>query len=640
MPVAHAFIDFETRSAINVKDTGPDRYAEHWSTVVLCMAWAIDDGPVEIWTPADDLPSFVVCPEGVAIHAHNAAFERAIWTRCLGWPDVPLERWYCTAARCAALSLPRSLDHASQALGLSERKDNAGHRVMMQLTKPRRPSKTNPSPWFDDVERFESLYRYCVQDVVTERAIHQTTPGLVGRERAAWLLDQRINDRGIAIDVNACRDIVDQLAEYRQRTEDELRAITGGVGSRQVTKLLGWLQTRGVNVGDLRKESVEAALKRDDLPADARRALEIRADLGRSAVAKYESMIAGVNNDGRARGIHLYYGASTGRWAGRRIQTQNIPRDSILPKSCPNPDAWLADAIAKLRRGRSPDPTRDATALIRSMIIAEPGKRLVVVDFSQIEARVLAWLAGEHHLIEDFEAGRDVYVTQAAKIFGVSESMVDGEKRQIGKAAVLGLGYGMGASRFFDWCELLGISIDVGFAQDVVDKYRETNPAIRRLWWRLGDMMAAVVQHGTPKRLDRLGFTFDDDWFRIWLPSGRPICYYKPQADPVPGRGNPDLSYMSTDSYTRQWTRQRTYGAKLAENVVQAVARDFLASAMQRLEDEGYPVVMHVHDEAVVEVDRRRAVLNDVLRIITTVPRWGNGCPIAADGFVGKRYRK
>jgi DNA polymerase len=649
------FLDFETRSRRDLKACGANVYAADRSTVLLCMAWAIGDDVVDLWVPGEPFPLtlYNALADGMKLHAHNAAFERTIWdTHCvgrLGWPALPLNRWHCTAAQAAAMGLPRKLDDAAMALGLPTRKDVTGHTLMMKYTKPRKPTMSNPSHWHDDPRELDQIYAYCVQDVVVEREIFRRLPPLCEREQLTYWLDQAINDRGIPIDLDTCLLVVQQLKAYASRLNQELAELTGGkvITATQNAKLVEWLAEQGVNIDNVQAGTVDALLERSDLLGPVRRALEIRRQISRSSTGKYTAMLHRASGDGRARGVHLYYGAGTGRWAGRGIQTQNLPR-GIFGEKTAEQDAELAIDIVR-RCGIETlglifgDVTATLGSLLRPMIRAEDGRLLIGCDFAAIECRVLAWLAGEAELLQDFRAGRDPYKSLASRIYHVPVEDVTKAQRQMGKQAILGLGYQMGAATFMDTCTKYGIEIDEEFAKSVVELYRDTYSHIKSYWSRVESAAVRAVTDGRARVDSLVGFEMRGEWLACLLPAGRSIHYYRPTVEQVStpwGARKGQLSYWHTDSKTTQWMKRTSYGGLLVENIVQAVSRDLLVDAMFRAERAGYPVILHVHDEIVVEVDTGRADVGVIEELMSKPPNWAAGCPIAAEGFAGKRYRK
>ena len=701
-------IDFETRSRVDLGDCGAGVYARDPSTEILCLAYW-DGNPkndMGFWVPGDDPPKALLfaIQMGELIEAHNAGFERQIWRwichERFGWPEVPFDQWRCTLAACSALGLPRSLADAAAALGLPIKKDAEGRKVMLRLCKPL------ASGHFDnDRHRLLKLYEYCKQDVRAEVALSKAIPGLEKQELKLWQLDQRINLRGIPVDVHGVRDALTVLSEHYAQSERKLAKLTGGAVKtpKQVAAMRQWIFDRTARViPDLTAETVREWMTKE-LPEDVTEVLQIRQDTALASTAKLKSILARCEKDGRVRGNLVYHGAATGRWAGAGIQIQNFPRGTLTPKEI--------ELVHRLIAGRDPEvfgplfgsPMAALSSSLRSFIRAEKGKKLLACDFAAIEARVLAWLAGEQELLDTFAGGGDVYKAMAAKIYSVDAADVTKVQRHVGKTAILGLGYGMGAQAFRDACAIMAkVALDMKMAKLVVKTYRQANPNIKNFWSNLNTACVSAIRSGEPHRVGHLEVTSSKDWLRIQLPSGRKLHYRTPrlvqvlapwsdgytgiiygkaedrtrfedmgielgehkgthfEACTVPTRVAASASgllrmelermdpiyidqieYMAVDSTTRKWSPTRTYGGKLVENVTQAVARDFLAEAMLRVESKRYDIIATIHDEILSEVpDESAWHLMEFESLMRAVPTWGQGCPIAVEGFVAERYRK
>lgn len=714
-------IDFETRSEIDIRTCGSSVYARDDSTSILCLAWSLEGQGQEeepnLWTPdqkpPQDLINYVLLDPG-PVEAHNVGFERQIWHwichKRLGWPDIPFDRWRCSMAACSRLALPRSLEAAGEALGLGVTKDKEGHRIMLRLCKPKNPSKKDPGKWDNDPVKFERLYKYCKQDVQSEIAISRAIPQLEGRELEVWKLDQRINLRGLSIDLRAIHLAIDVIQCTLDGYCKELSHLTVGkvTSPTQVAKLAQYLrEVCGFKMPSLSAEVVENVLAREDIPERVRPLLEIRQKASKSSTAKLNAMLERCDSDGRVRGCVVYHGAHTGRWSGAGIQIQNFPRGSLAPYEIdlthqilqeypPEQAAPILDLLLA-------NPMDCISSSLRSMIQAPEGRRLLVCDFASIEARTLAWLAGEKELLQAFVDGADVYVSMASKIYEVPEAEVTKGQRFVGKTAILGLGYGMGHKAFQAACKAMaGVDIERKFSKQVIKTYRKSNPRIRSLW---SDLSTAAIRAVETKQLHRAGklkLTCDDSWLQIELPSGRKLHYWSPEVilavapwskghvgdihgpeslegylesldielgerrqkgwincDLPAGAANAlskqgvkhdlekkeikmikQLRYRGVDSITRKWKALRTYGGKLVENVTQATARDFLVEAMFRVEEKGYPIVATVHDEIISERKIGEGSLQEFESLMSATPPWGRGCPLAVEGFEAKRYRK
>jgi DNA polymerase len=659
--------DFETRSKVDLKKTGQSVYSRDPSTEVMCLCWSFDDDYPLLWTPEYDEgieELFEAIKAGdYKLVAHNASFEIAIWNNIcvprLGWPAVPANKWHCTMAKLSALSLPRGLDKAGTVLGLPQLKDDKGHKLMMRMCKPRKATKLDVSEWHEQSEQLEKLYGYCRRDVVVQRLIDKKLPDLSERERLVWLFDQRVNNRGIPIDTETVDHALVIESKYKETLLNELCEVSSGeiTTADQTKRMIKFANERGLNIDNVKAETLEQELgsRRDSVPECVYRVLEIRQELSNASIAKYHSMKRRADTDGRIRGSHIYGGAGPGRWTSEGVQTQNLIRGDI-----PKDEIDIAIRTIHTESLQQAELLFDfaprlLTGCLRSMVVAGEGKRLLICDFASIEARVLAWLARQSDLIEDFRQGVDAYRKMACKIYKMPERVAADDdywgteegklRRFFGKQAVLGLGYAMGAQRFVDQCAQHGIVIDMKFAQEVVDIYRESYSRISQWWWNLKDAAVETVESGTPSFANASQFRMDGRFLKTTLPCGRDIAYSDPftrmetwYTRSREKRVSPSLFYYS---YKKgQWIETKTHGGKLAENIVQGTSRDFLVEAMVRCEAAGYPVFAHVHDEVVCEVEDDFGSVQELEDILSLVPKWGRGCPIAAEGFESKRYRK
>lgn len=677
-------IDLETRSTLDLRKTGAYPYAKHPTTDIWCACYAFDDGPVETWTPDDErlLAAGVNTIEDIAehverggiIYAHNAAFERTLWQHLLGprygWPIPKVEQWRCTMVQCYAMALPGSLANAAEAVNLGIEKDDAGHRLMMQMCRPR--SYRCPAPkgddlipvpvWWDVPEKIERLIAYCKNDVEVERALHKRLRPLMPSELALWHLDQTINDRGVYVDVLLCDAAKSVVSATTGKLDAEMRALTEGFVSRcsNRNQLVEWVRAQGVDATSIAKDQIEELLADPDLVPHVQHALTLRLESAKSSVAKIDTLLRGMCPDGRVRGLLQFHAASTGRWAGRRFQPQNLKRpemetaeevDEAIALLLAEPDAELIEIVYG-------QPLSLVGDTVRGMIAAPSGKKIVSVDYAGIEARVLPWLADEKWKLEAFRdfdrgIGDDMYCITAGRILHKEPSEIDKKERLVyGKVPELALGYQGGVGAFLTMGVNYGVKLEKTRVEAIRDMWRDANPAIKTLWYDLeACAMNAVKEPGSTWRIsDKLAFRKAGSFLFMKLPSGRMLVYCYPELREkempwVDDRtGKPvvkmALSYMGVNSYTRKWQRCWAYGGLLAENATQAAARDFLADAMPRVEAAGYPIIMTVHDEIVAEVDADFGSWEEMAGIMTTLPAWGSDCPIAADGWQGARYRK
>lgn len=641
------YVDFESRSKADIWTCGAWEYSMHPSTEILCLAYAIDDGPVQLVDFTDSssvrrlsLPFGGAIKEGAIFHAHNAYFERCIWRNVLapkhGLPQIPLKQWRCTAAKACAHGLPKSLDGASTALGLPFRKDKLGRQIMLRLCKPKKDGT-----WNEDPADFAVLFKYCKQDVEVERALDKALPDLSPSEQVVWYLDQTINDTGIYVD----REAVEAARRARDQEELRLKAAlkkhTNGEldGTSRRDAMLDWLKKQGVVLENLQKATVHAAIA--NAPEHVRFVLEARQQLGLTSNAKYDALLEAIGSDNRLRDTLVFHSASTGRWGGKLVQLQNLPRgnekdtDSLI-------GLLKAGGLDLFSLFCSTSPLNALSSCIRGMFTATPGYDLFVADYSAIEARVVMWLAGAANGLEMFHKQDadptypDIYVQMARRVLGRNDlTKEDKTQRQLGKQIVLACGYGMGHNKFQQTCEAYGIACDEALAQKSVQLYRTTFAAVRQFWYSQEEAFRTCLTQGGSVLCGPVTYRKSGDWIYCRLPSGRDLAYHMPRVE-ADGR----LSHMTTCTMTKKYVRRDTYGGKLVENITQATARDLMAAAMLRLHRAGYRLLLTVHDEIVCERKRGAGSIDEVINFMTIVPDWTKGCPIAAEGWIGERYRK
>lgn len=653
MPVVH--IDFETRSTCDLKKAGVYVYAEDPTTDVWCMAYAIDDGPVGMWTPDKPFPFQDIDWETAVFMAHNAAFEFAIWRGVMekkyGWPSLPLERLYCTMAMTYALALPGSLENAAGAVGLPIGKDTQGRRLMLQMSVPRRVEDDGTLVWWEDEDKKERLYAYCKQDIEVERLLAKRLPPLSATERSVWVLDQKINMRGVGLDIPAVTAAIILVEKEKQRLNESLAEITENrvMSCNQVAELLKWLHENGQSIETLAKAEVEAVLEKGPVSDKVAGALECRQEASKSSTAKLNAMVQGASTDGRVRGIFQYHGASTGRWAGRRLQPQNFPRGTLSPEDVDFVLRYITeqdDPLALLDMMYGP-AMQVISSCLRGFIVPKAGYDFIAADFSAIEARVLAWLAGQEDVLDIFRSHGKIYEHAAAGIYNCPMEEVTKTQRQIGKVAVLALGYQGGVGAFQTMAKAYGLEIEDEKADQIKVAWRKANTAIVRYWYALEDAAKAAVRSpdetfaaGAEGRQVR--FRKKGSFLLARLPSGRILSYPYPVLETKETKvGTREiLSYKTTNAVTKAWGPTDSYGGLLCENVTQAVARDVLAHAMLTLEANGYPIVMTIHDEIVCEVFEESGSVPEMESLMSQIPSWATGLPLSAEGWRGKRYRK
>ena len=636
MPI---YIDFETRSECDLPKAGAWKYSEDPSTEVLCMAWAVDDGEVHLWKPGMEFPYLEITNVGL-YEAHNAFFERAIWLNVLKLPPV---QWSCSAAQCAAHSLPRSLDKAGEALGLSIQKDQEGKRVMMKMCKPRKPTKNNPAKWHEKPEDFETLYAYCMDDVRAERALSKSLAQLSEKETKIWNLDQTINQRGIHVDMEAVNAAIKISEEHLEKANAIFSELTGGFVERasEASKIVQWCQGQGAPVESVAKQQLTDILSSNTLPQNVRKVLELRQKVAKTSVAKYKAIKNAASSGNRLRDLLMYHGANTGRWTGKTVQPQNFPRNDF--------EGDEEEYFAILKQGNLesfslcyPDVMGTISSCIRGVFIPSDGKDFYGGDYSSIEARCLPWLAGDEGALKVFREGKDIYKDMAVAIYDINYDVVTKEQRQLGKQAILGLGYGMGGPKFQQTCAGYGIEISEDKADEVKNIYRNKYHLTKEYWYAVERAaVQAIKEPGSFVKCGKIGWGIDNNFLCCKLPSGRLIRYYKPvlQQQKTPwGDTKLGITYMSQNSVTRKWEETRTYGGKLVENITQGVARDVMAEAMLRVEEAGYEVVLSVHDELVTEADH--GSVKEFEKLMATNPEWGKDIPLEVEGWSGVRYGK
>ena len=576
-------LDFETRSTCDLKKCGHAVYAAHSSTEIQCLAYKIEGCTTKLITK-DQLYSDnmheglldLVNDSRVLFYAHNAAFERMIWEhimhRQLGWPSIPIERWRCTAAIAAYKSLPRSLDQAGSVLKLPIQKDKEGYNLMLKMCKPRKPRKSerekdvdweSKTYWHETPEQYTRLGEYCKVDVDTESLIRPALGDLPLREQKVWELDQRINDRGVYLDIPMIKHALNCIEKHEGKLLSEMNTLTSGTvkSPRQVAEMLKWLRTRGVMSPSLNKETVDYLLS-TEMPDDARRILEIRQSLGKSSTAKYEAMMRYAGEGNRARHTILYHGASTGRFSGKGIQPQNLPRGEFtdFESALELIEAEDLEGMGLLYG----DPMMVLSSCVRPMICAAPGKELVCADFSAIEGRVLAWIAGEEHILNDYRAGRDPYKVAAAGILKKPYEMVTkSERKYPGKVAELACGYqgGVGAARKFG-----AVGEDEEIKDLIVKPWRKNRPMTVKLWKALEVAAIDAVENKKTTQYRNIKFGMRGNFLLCELPSGRLLSYYKPHLEP--DKYGMKLMTWSLDSLTKAWSRSALYGGLWAENCI------------------------------------------------------------------------
>jgi DNA polymerase bacteriophage-type len=685
------WLDFESKSLLNIKDVGLDRYAKDPSTAVLMLAWAFDDAEPSLWQPrlgpmppelleAIQDPSTILC-------AWNYNFERDILEYVLGLP-TDQKRWYDPSVRCAYMSLPIGLHRAGDALSLHGKKIHiiGDQRPVKLFSQPSRHTKTflknNPdaeSLFFKDWETnpadWEIFCQYCKQDVVAEREVHKAVltfnSPMTNEEKRAWYLDQRMNEAGVYIDLPFVVNAKNYAEEETNQIVTEMQKLTGLQKPGAWQQLVPWLQERKYPYTSADKAHIEEGLKLPFLSDEVRYVLELKQKLGGSAHTKFQSILDRVGPDGRLRDQFVYHGAHTARWSGRGVQLQNLFKaiksvstvcDQVTVAIRENKldiQQIVADYNAGIDKynAENPDKTPEkklkkftlmqaVAGTVRSSFRAAPGKKLLVGDLAQIESRVLAALAGCQQMIDAYASGADLYCDFMTWFLKREITKKDTEERARGKIVLLGCGFGMGWEKFVAYAATFGITLTEKEAKEAVYGFREKYPEIVSFWSELDKAVKTAIKVKINVHVRGLVVDGRDErMLKIWLPSGRALHYLDPRVVTEPHHWKPNATQESVE-YTafdeKGIQTKRLYGGLLAENVVQAVARDLLLNGMFEAEKKGMTVIMTIHDEVVTEVGIEEFVHEDLLNCMRIVPEWGEGMGfvLAAEGYEGSYYRK
>jgi len=651
-------LDFETYCELSIRKVGAYRYARHPSCEVLIARYTLPGMtyPKE-WLPRtqrppQDLMDWVA--GGGKLGAHNAAFERAVWRWCLqrmhaGIPLVKDVQWVCTAVKAAACGLPRSLEKALAAIGSKVTKDTEGAKLIKVFCQPRKPTKKDPRTRIcpeDDMERFQRFSEYCATDVLGEMALDDALPDIIPRQRRMVLLDMAMNDRGLPVDLPLIAKALHVVQALERDIATRVQEITGGVRATQVAKMLALFQERGLEIENMQAETVRQALKNTDMDDTTRMLLQLRVEAGKASTKKLVSMLACADpKEYIVQGGFLLYGAHTGRYSGRLIQPQNFIRGRLTKRQ--------RDLVFELLDMGDPQlftllyewPIDVISQCMRGFIVAPAGYEFAVVDYTAIEARVLAWLVGEEKMLEAYRQGVDVYKLMAVELFSLrSIEDVDDEQRRIAKNLVLGCGYQLGGVKFVDYCAKAGVIVTEEFSKRAVGMYRKSVPRIVKSWKTVETLVARAIND--PDSIYeglRCKFYMDDHWLCIELPSGRCIRYPHAKATPTERWGKPAWAISFRTEIKGMFLRETTYGGKLIENIVQGIAFDIMQEGMLSADTNGYPTHGTVHDELIT---LRRKGTSDIPHLeklvceIAKPGRWGYGIPLAAKGFVCQRYEK
>lgn len=646
-------IDIETYSDIDLSKAGVYRYVESDYFEILLFAYAYDDEPVQIVDlTKEQLPKDVLedlTSSRIMKIAYNANFERTCIAKHFDIVCDPAN-WRCTMVHALALGLPGSLEDVADVMNLEAKKDLRGKNLIKYFSVPCKPTKVNGGrvrnlPEHDN-EKWEIFKEYCVQDVVVERAIRNKLSRfpLPQSEWDLWVLDQRINDRGVKLDATLFKNAIECSEIYTKKLIEELQNITGLDNPNSLPQLKKWLGEKGLDASSgIRKDTLDVLL--DAAPdEDTRRVLEIRQELGKTSAAKYYAMNRSVCKDSRARGILQFCGANrTWRWAGRLIQVHNLPQNKIEDLETARTVLQNGDyELFELLYGA---PPFILSQLIRTAFIPEEGFKFIVSDFSAIEARIVAWLADEKWVLNVFKGHGKIYEATAAQMFKVPiETIVKGHKnyelRAKGKVATLACGY-QGSTPALIAMGALKSGIPEEDLPGIVKQWRDANPNIRNLWYKVERAaVQAVMEKTTVKVAHGVQYRFQNGVLFADLPSGRSLAYVKARLKPDPKFNKDGIVFDGINQDKKKWMPNRTYGGKLVENLVQAIARDCLAESLIRLDKAGFKTVMHVHDEVVLEVPIGESSVEEVEKIMSEPIRWAPGLPLSAAGFECSFYMK
>lgn len=650
-PIKVLEIDIETYSSADIASSGVYKYAESDDFTILLFAYACDDKPVQIidFASGETLPERIfqaLTDPRILKTAFNAAFERICISRFYGI-DLPIEQWECTMVRSAMLGLPLSLSQVGKVLNLEDQKMTEGKALIKYFSCPCKATKVNGGRTRNLPEhapdKWATFKQYCIRDVEVERAIRNKTKGFIipESEKELYVIDQRINDRGVMLDLDLVRHSIRMDTLYKGRLNAEAAELSGLDNPNSVAQLKTWLEKEtGNEISTLSKKDIPELLKAVDSSL-VERMLRIRQEMAKTSTKKYEAMEKAVCSDNRVRGLLQFYGANrTGRWAGRLVQVQNLPQNHIDDLDYARQLVKEGDLdMVEMMFGNVPDTL---SQLIRTAFIAKPGYTFLVCDFSAIEARVIAWLAREQWRLEVFRTHGKIYEASAAMMFHVpvEEITKTDPRRQKGKIAELALGYqgGVGAMKTMGG-EAMGLSETE--MQEIVTNWRKANPAIVSLWTKVQETAIRCIETKGPSTIGHgIDFCMRFGALLIQLPSGRCLSYPRPYIGEN-RFGSQSICYEGLSQTTKQWGKQETYGGKLVENIVQAIARDCLAVTITRLEKKGYPIVFHVHDEVIIEARTDGSqTLEKVERIFKEPIPWAEDLLLRGAGYVTDYYLK
>lgn len=631
-------IDFETRSDVDI-EFGAKAYARGKEAGILMMANKVDDEPTKLWLPGLALPKELFDPE-YRIVAHNADFEMEIINTLgpkYGFPQIPLERYIDTAALARRYGLPPSLAECGEVLNLKIQKDKHGKALIdLFCVPPFADPADYPNEW-------EMFCNYCIRDVDTTRLLHKTLPSmeLSKDEFEIWKLTTIMNQRGVPVDLRSAKQIHKLVTVYLEENNKRLPELTNGKVTKvtQVKRIKDWCNERleiyGITIDSLAKDKLEELLSMD-LPDDVTEVLEIRAGTGVSSIGKYKRIL-NMAVDGFMHNNSIYYGAHTGRITGSGFQLLNLPRASVKDPEAEIEKYFNFDILEE-------NPVLSARALIRPMIKAPEGYKLLVADYSSVEYIMLVYQAGDQEAVDKFAAGIDQYKDLGGFLHGVPYEEVNKDQRQHGKTGILGCGYGLGPAGFIGYAKRMGLETDMDQAKFIVKGYREKYKKVVNMWYALHKaVMQATDMKGMETSANGVKFKYIEDksrnrWMRMTLPSGRNMFYFDPRIEM--GKFGPTFTHMARNQMTKQWERKEVSPGLLTENVIQATCRDLLYYGKMQLEKAGYKLIASIYDEVIALVPEDFGSVEDFEKLMASVPPWAPGLPLRAEGFESKRYRK
>lgn len=663
-------LDFETYSECDIRSAGAWVYSKDKSTRVLCMAYAIEDEAPQLWLPNQPLPDFINYPSLYEIHAWNSFFEWVIWTHVLKQPTPPITQWHDTAGLSSAMALPRALGMCGTVLGLSDDqlKSKRGYYLIQKLSIP--------NVMNGDKSLLKEMYDYCLQDVVTERAIAKKLYKLNATERKVWVLDQKINIRGIKVDRPKIKDAIYVYEKIQDKLKAELIKLTDLDNPNSQKQFLGWMLDKGLLVDNVQKSTLKIILDSPD-KFGTHDAIKLKMALSKTAPKKYMAMKEKIGSGTSLHGNIMYHGASTGRWVSTGVNLQNIARPTLdADKSI----ELIGKRDLNVFEKENIDPMEALSSGIRGMLIPSKGGKFIVGDYASIEARALAWLAGQEDKLEIFRGDGKIYEHASSKIYKKPIEDITKSERFIGKISELACGYGGGAKAFKLMAKNYGVDIPHKEAEKIKQQWRKANPKIVNFWYDCDKAVSGCIKDGQVHTVGKIQYGVANNFLMCKLPSGRILYYYRPKvsykkvlAYKIPESGDSpeltfiyykaeyssldvfkdnakregvepfefnavDVSFWGTDSKTRKWCQQDTYGGKLVENITQAVARDIMAESMLLLEEDGFEIVLTVHDEIISEVEN--GTVEKFKTIMEKPPTWGQDIPIQVEAYEATRYRK